>query len=369
MQACVPNPLPIRDLDWPSLISVLGKANRAVASFGGILYGIPNPAVLLSPMTTQEAVVSSRIEGTQADFEDVLKFEAGEPVAEESRREDIHEIVNYRKALRRANELLNEKPFCLNTLLELHAILLEGVRGFDKSPGHFRTTQNWIGADGTPIEQAKYIPPSPTILMEHLYAWENYYHSDEPDPLVQLAIIHAQFEVLHPFKDGNGRIGRMIIPMFLFEKKLLNHPSFYLSAYFDAHLDEYIAHLRALGQPGSWNAWVKFFLNAIVVQAELNANRARAIQDLYDRLKKQVLELTHSQYAVPLLDRMFDRPINRSSDFIGQPDMPSTPMIMNMLTRFKAAGILKTVREGAGRRAQILALAELINLCEGRNVI
>jgi len=267
MQPFVPEPLPIQNLDWPSLVSILGKANRAVASFGGILYGIPNPDVLLSPLTTQEAVLSSRIEGTQADFEDVLKFEAGEPVAGESRQADIHEIINYRKALRRANDLLKDKPFCLNTLLELHDILLKDVRGFDKSPGRFRTSQNWIGPNGTPIEQAKFIPPSPAILMEHLYAWEKYYHSDEPDPLVQLAIIHAQFEILHPFKDGNGRIGRMIVPLFLYEKKLLNHPSFYLSAYFDAHLEEYIARLRALGQPGSWDAWVNFFLKAIVAQA------------------------------------------------------------------------------------------------------
>jgi Fic family protein len=268
-------------------------------------------------------VLSSKIEGTQADFEDVLKFEAGEFPVEPSRREDIHEIMNYRKALRLSENLLKDRPFCLNTLLKLHEVLMDSVRGHNKGRGRFRTIQNWIGKPGSPIEEAAFVPPSPLDLQDHLNRWEAYWHSDAPDALVQLSIIHAQFEILHPFIDGNGRLGRMVIPLFLFEKKILSRPCFYLSAFFEARRDDYIARLRNLGHPGSWTRWCAFFVEGVAVQAEANTNKARAIQDLYERLKKQVLDLTHSQFAVPLLDFMFERPIFRGSDVTKLKHMPS----------------------------------------------
>jgi len=346
----------------------VGKANRAIATLEGLFYGIPNPNVLLSPITTQEAVLSSKIEGTQADLEDVLKFEAGEPPAEPSRREDIHEIINYRKALRLSENLLKDRPFCLNTLLKLHEVLMDSVRGHNKGRGRFRTIQNWIGKPGCPIEDAVFVPPSPLDLQDHLNRWEAYWHSDAPDALVQLGLLHAQFEILHPFIDGNGRLGRMIIPLFLFEKKILSRPCFYLSAYFEAHRDEYIARLRDLGQPGSWTRWCAFFIEGVAFQAEANTRKARAIHDLYERLKKQVIDLTRSQFAVPLLDFMFERPIFRGSDVTKLKQMPSPPMVANLLGNLRRNGILYTVREGAGRRPHVLALAELINLCEGRKI-
>lgn len=220
MRPIEPEPLPPKSVDLLGLMPLVGKANRAIATLEGLFYGLPNPNVLLSPITTQEAVLSSRIEGTQADFEDVLKFEAGEPPSEPSRREDIHEIMNYRKALHLSEKLLQDRPFCLNTLLKLHEVLMDSVRGHNKARGRFRTIQNWIGKPGSPIEEAAFVPPSPLSLQDHLNRWEAYWHSDAPDALVQLALIHAQFEILHPFIDGNGRIGRMIIPLFLFEKEI-----------------------------------------------------------------------------------------------------------------------------------------------------
>jgi Fic family protein len=363
-----PEQLPPKDLDLLALMPMVGKANRAIATLEGLFYGIPNPNVLLSPITTQEAVLSSKIEGTQADFEDVLKFEAGESPAEPSRREDIHEIMNYRKALRISEDLLKDRPFCLNTILKLHDVLMDSVRGHNKGRGRFRTIQNWIGKPGSSIEEAAFVPPSPLHLEEHLNRWEAYWHSDAPDALVQLGLIHAQFEILHPFIDGNGRLGRMIIPLFLFEKRILSRPCFYLSAYFESRRDEYVALLRDLGQPGSWTRWCAFFVEGVAIQAEANTNKARAIQDLYERLKKQVLELTHSQFAVPLLDFMFERPIFRSSDVTKLDQMPSPPMVGNLLGNLRRNGILHTMREGAGRRSHVLALSELINLCEGRKV-
>ncbi len=369
MKPYIPQPVPIADIDWAPLIPLIGPANRAVAHYDGLLYGIRNPDVLLSPLTTQEAVLSSRIEGTQATLGEVLKYEAGEEPAQESRRQDIQEIINYRRALRRAQEALKAKPFHLNLLLELHSALLDSVRGRDRGRGRFRTTQNWIGPKGTPIEQAHFVPPEPMSVPALLNNWEKYYHREEPDAMVQLAIVHAQFEIIHPFLDGNGRIGRLLLPLFLYEKQLLSRPMFYLSAYFERRHDEYQQRLRALGAaPDGWNQWIAFFLKAVREQADENTEKARQILALYERLKKQVLELTHSQFAVPLLDRLFDQPIVQTSDLAGHRSMPSRQMVMIMLKKLKTAGILKTVREGRGRRPEVLILAELVNLCEGKKV-
>lgn len=369
MQPFEPEELPIKDLDWSRLVPLIGRANRAVANFEGLLYRLPSTEVLLSPMITQEAVLSSRIEGTQAGFQDVLKYEAGDDIPEESSRLDIQEIVNYRSALRRAEELLKPKPFCINTLLELHSVLLNSVRGFNKSRGQFRTNQNWIGHPNSKQHEASFVPPRPEVLVHYMDKWEAYYHAEEPDPLVQLAIVHAQFEILHPFLDGNGRLGRMLVPLFLFEKRILSHPCFYVSDYLESHRDTYYARLRALGQRGSWTEWTEFFLLAISVQGEANTEKARAILDLYERLKSQVIELTHSQYAIPLLDFVFQRPIFRSTQLAEQPNMPSKPAVNNMLTKLRDAGVLRSVREGRGQRAQILAQPDLINLCEGRSIL
>ena len=366
----VPQELPLADIDWEPLIPLIGQANRALAHYDGVLHGVPNPEVLLSPLTTQEAVLSSKMEGTQATLGEVLKFQAGEEPEQESRQLDIQEILHYRQALRLAEAELASRPFNLNLLLSLHEVLLNSVRGRDKNRGRFRTTQNWIGAPGCALEQAQFVPPHPLLVTALLDNWEKYYHMEQPDPLVQLAVVHAQFEIIHPFLDGNGRLGRMLIPLFLYEKKILSRPMFYLSGYLEEHRDSYVDRLRALGQEdGAWNRWIGFFLTALGEQAAMNASTALAIMALYENLKHRVLELTHSQFAVPLLDLLFEQPIFRSSTLAGRPGMPSKPMIMNLLGRLTEENILKTMREGRGRRARILALPQLVNLCEGKEVI
>jgi Fic family protein len=368
MQPAKPDRLPI-EIDWMPLIPLIGRANRTIANFNGALFSLPNPDVLLSPLTTREAVLSSRIEGTQATLGDVMRFEAGEEPAEQSRALDIQEILNYRAALRRAERELKTRPFNLNLLLELHSILLNSVRGRNKGRGHFRRVQNWIGSAGSPIQNADFVPPEPGRLSGYLNNWEKFYHADQPDLLVQLAVLHGQFEVIHPFVDGNGRLGRILIPLFLFERKVLSRPVFYLSAYIDEHKDEYIDSLRGLGRPQKgWNRWVEFFLRAIIEQAEVNQNTARAMKELYERMKVEVIKLTHSQFAVPLLDALFERPIISSSELEGRAGLPSKQMIMTLLGKLKTAGILATMREPRGRRPQILAFSELLNLCEGRKV-
>jgi Fic family protein len=365
MKPFVPEELPVKKVDWNQLIPLLGPANRALSTFNGVLYGLREPEVLLSPLTTQEAVLSSRIEGTQATLGDVLKFEAGESPTQESRVFDIQEILNYRSALFDAQAELVHRPFNLNLLLSLHSTLLDSVRGRDKGRGRFRQEQNWIGSPGCPIERADFVPPAPSSLPKLLDVWEKYYHSDQPDLLVQLAVIHAQFEIIHPFIDGNGRLGRILIPLFLYEKGLLAKPVFYLSAYIEANRDEYVDKLRALGRRRSaWNDWISFFLIAITRQAEANTLAARRIIELYERLKPEVISLTNSKFAVPMLDVLFERPILSPSAFDGHLGVPSRPMVMSFLERLKSAGMLSTLREASGRRSQILVFDELLELCE-----
>lgn len=365
-----PEPLPIR-LDWESLIPSIGLANRALANFNGVLFGMPNADLLLSPLTTQEAVLSSKIEGTQATFGEVLQFEAGEEPVQEARRVDIQEILNYRTALKVAEDELRKRPFNLNLLLELHGVLLDSVRGRDKARGRFRTVQNWIGRPGSTMREATYIPPEPGRVKPLLYNWEKYYHADGPDPLVQLALIHGQFEIIHPFIDGNGRIGRILIPLFLYEQGLLSRPVFYLSAYIEGHKEEYVSALGALSsrQKDAWNRWVRFFLRGLTLQAQTNLETARSIIGLYERSKARIIGITHSRYAVPLLDLLFQQPVFSPAQLQRHGLLPSKQMTMSLLGRLKDAGILALTREASGRRSQILAFAELVNLCEGQEVI
>jgi len=278
--------------------------------------------------------------------------------------------MNYRAALQAAEEELKTRPFNLNLLLRLHGILLDSVRGDNKARGRFRTVQNWIGSPGCAIQKAQFVPPEPAILMEALDNWEKYYHADRPDALVQLAVVHAQFEIIHPFLDGNGRLGRILIPLFLYEKKHLSRPMFYLSAYLDEHRDEYIDRLRAIGHTsGAWNEWIAFFLRALDEQARLNAAKARAIMDLYASLKHRAISLTRSQFAVPLLDQLFERPLFQIKHLRFDNPQPSRQAVSGLLRTLRDAEILKVVREGSGPRGQVLALAELVNLCEGKQAV
>lgn len=216
----IPEKLPLENINWEDLLPNIVKANSAVAKFDGLLESILNPLLFLNPLMTQEAVLSSKIEGTQASLSEVLAFEAA-PKRKQDNINDIEEVINYRNALLFATKELENRPICLNFIKDMHEILLQGVRGQNKARGEFRRIQNWIGKSNSTIETASYVPPEPHLLLEFLSDWEKYCHYDEKDKLVQLAIIHAQFEIIHPFLDGNGRIGRILIPLFLFEQKIL----------------------------------------------------------------------------------------------------------------------------------------------------
>jgi Fic family protein len=367
----VPDELPLVDLDYRRLLPLVGQANAALARYDGLLQGIPNPAVMLSPLTTQEAVLSSKIEGTQATVDEVLQQEAG-LLKEGEKFQDIQEISNYRQALFAANEHLKSYPIRLSLVRELHRILMSSVRGQDKTPGEFRQDQNWIGKYGSAMEQATFVPPSPLQLVDHLQAWERYLDSDDLDFLIQVAVMHAQFELLHPFKDGNGRIGRILIPLFLYQKRALSQPMFYLSEYLEAHRGEYYERLKAISAEADWNGWLIFFLRAIAAQAAQNSGRVTAIQALYEEMKLAIQAATHSQYTVHVLDAIFGKPVFRSSDLAQQLACEfgiHEKTTAGLLRQMRDAGILRELQPGSGRRPATLCFPRLINLAEGREVI
>lgn len=369
LKPAIPIKLPLRSLDWAALVADIGLANRSLADYNGMLRHLPNAAMLLAPLTVQEAVLSSRIEGTLATMTEVLGFEAGETPTGIARRDDIEEILNYRRALEVATAALERRPFNLNLLLQLHSILLDGVRGQNKARGEFRRQQNYIGSLAGGKQTVRFTPPEWQMLRSGLDNWEEYYHADERDPIVQLAIVHAQFEFLHPFLDGNGRLGRILVPIFLFERGLLREPNFYLSEYIEAHRDEYVMLLNGLGRKKeAWTAWVRFFLTAVHEQAQGNATKATAMLDLYNNLKGRFLEVTRSQFAVPLLDFIFSTPIFQPGQVRWATAAPSRPQLTTMLLALHKASLLTVIRKGAGQLPYIWSLAPLIELTERRSL-
>lgn len=358
---------PPTELDWSQLIPLLGPTAAAVARYDGTLAAIPNAAVLLSPLTTQEAVLSSRIEGTQATMGEVLEFEAegDAPNLSEARRNDIREVLNYRAAMRRAEKLLGELPLSQRVICEAHQVLLAGVRGHGKAPGEYRRIPNWIGPAGCTMEQARFVPISADKLPGAMSVWERYLHAEAPDRLVQLALLHAEFEALHPFLDGNGRLGRMLVPLFMWQRGLIQRPMFYVSAFLEAHREEYYERLLAVSRDGDWTGWCRFFLGALQAQAEENQQKAGAILGLYERMKREVADLTRSQYAIHALDWIFGRPIFKSSDFVASSGIPE-PTAKRIVPALREAGVLRVLAAASGRRAATLCFPALLNIAEGR---
>ncbi len=289
---------PPGQLDWSRLIPLLGPASACLARYDALLLAVPNAAVLLSPLTTQEAVLSSRIEGTQATMGEVLEYEAGgdKEAYSAEKREDIEEVLNYRSAMRQAVHLLDDLPFCGRLLRKLHETLMSGVRGHDKARGQFRTIQNYIGVYGRPVEEARFIPIAPDRLLDGIAMWEKYANDPADDRLVQMAIIHAEFESLHPFLDGNGRIGRILIPLYLHHIGMLREPMFYLSEYLESNRQEYYNRLLAVSRDGDWTGWCEFFLKAVQKQAITNEAKAKAILALYEEKKRWIVEETHAEF-------------------------------------------------------------------------
>ena len=351
-------------LDWAELVPLIGPATAAVARYGGLLEAVPNPDVLLAPLGTREAVLSSRIEGTQATTRDVLGYEAGQKPPSPERRDDVVEILNYRAAMREARRMLMELPLCLRVVRRAHRLLLEGARGSGKAPGEYRRVPNWIGPPNCRIEEAGFVPIEAGKLPDGLTRWENYLHRGGRDRLVQLAILHAEFEALHPFLDGNGRLGRMLVPLFLWQKELIGQPTFYISAFLEANREAYYERLLAVSRDDDWTGWCRFFLRAVHEQAEDNIGRARGILHLHERTKRRVANLTHARHAVHALDVIFEQPILRSIDLSVRRDVP-LHAARRVLNAFHEHGILTLLQPARGRSPAIFMFDELLDIAEG----
>jgi Fic family protein len=310
--AFVPNPLPpdIR-LSW-ELVKQLSEADRALSELAGIARTLPNPHLLIDPFIRQEAVFSSRIEGTETSLSELFVFEASgidEQEASDTKRADVREVINYVAALNFGLKRLQEVSITLRLMREMHEILMHGVRGQSKSPGEFRREQNWIGPRHCSLDKATYVPPPPTQMLDTLYALENYINSPSPlPPLICMALIHYQFEAIHPFLDGNGRIGRLLIILMLCSKQLLSKPLLYLSGYFDRNKDEYLDLLLAVSQKGAWLEWVVFFLKGVAEQSKDAIQRSDRLLILQQDYRHRLQSVRASSLALQLIDDLFAYP-------------------------------------------------------------
>lgn len=361
MKSFTPPTLPMSPFPWGNFVSLIGKANRELASYDGLLHGLINPMVLLAPLATQEAVLSSKIEGTQATLEDVLEFEAkqkGENIRKEA---DIQEVLNYRAAMNLAVEELKKRPLTLNLIKRAHEVLMDNVRGHNKRRGMFRTTQNWIGTPGCTISEASFVPPSPLDVLRFLDNLEKYFHFEDADPIAQAGIIHAQFELIHPFMDGNGRLGRMLIPLFLYQRGAISTPCFYLSSYFESHRDEYYQRLRKISSDNDWAGWISFFLNAVIEQAKASKSTVKAIMDLYTEMKKLVPSLTRSLHAMVIIDLLFSKPIFTTADLSARTQVPRATC-SRLLKVLEREGVIELSQTGLGRESNVYVYPPLLRL-------
>jgi Fic family protein len=292
------------------MLALLSKADRALGRLDGATELLPNPELFVYMYVRKEAVLSSQIEGTQASLMDVLEFEA--QALEPGRPQDVPEVVNYVAAMNYGLERLRDLPLSLRLLREIHAKLLEGVRGGERNPGEFRRTQNWIGPLGSGLTEASFVPPPPHEMLTALNNLEIFFHDTSPFPmLIKVGLIHAQFETIHPFLDGNGRMGRLMITFLLCQEGILQWPWLYLSHYFKKHRAEYYERLQATRDRGDLEGWLKFFLSGIYEVAQEATATARQIVQLREEHRNLVTTSLgrNASNGLKLLEALYFRPI------------------------------------------------------------
>ena len=354
--AYVPNPLPPKIIvDW-ELVNLLSKADRKLEELSGTGQLLPNAHLLIRPLLIRrESVTSSRIENTQSGLEDLFFFEVDE--TEPSPSSDVKEIINYVRAMEYGIKRLEDLPISYRLICEIHEILMKGVRGEGATPGWMRTSQNWIG--GRNLMDATYVPPPVPEMQQCFSDLEKYIHSNAKEPaLIQCALVHYQFEVIHPFVDGNGRIGRLLITFMLLEKKLLSQPLLYLSDFFERHRNEYYKLLLNVSQKGDWKAWLTFFLNGVRQQSE---DALLTIQKLLD-LQKRYRTLATGQ-RVPkvvnrLIDHLFASPVISISALSKTWEIPF-PTIQRGVDYLVEKGILREIT--GGQRNRLFAAHEIFD--------
>lgn len=309
--AFIPNPLPPKLSYDDSLVQLLSEANRNIGNLNGIGTQLPNPALLIIPYVRKEAVLSSRIEGTQTSLSELFYFEAAHKAEQkkEAGRTDVLEVLNYVKAIDYGIKRLESLPISLRLIQEMHGILMKAVRGQHLTPGEFRRSQNWIGPAGCMLNDATFVPPPVEEMKEALSSLEKFIHNrNAVDGLIQCALIHYQFEAIHPFLDGNGRIGRLLTILFLCERQYLRYPLLYLSAYFERHRSQYYEKLLAVSQKGDWHGWIKFFLKAIADESWDAIENSRAVLNLLDDYRRKVEQKRPSLYVFKMLDLISRNP-------------------------------------------------------------
>jgi len=356
--AFVPNDLPPR-IDWTGeLVAAVSDADRALGRLAGLGQDLPNPHLLIQPFIRREAVLSSQIEGTQASMPQLLLFEVNERVGRDV--PDVREVANYIRAMQHGLERQKQLPLSLRLIREMHRILLDGVRGDDRQPGRFRTTQVHIGPEGAGIDQATFVPPPPgDRLRKKLDSLERYLHAprDLP-PVVRLAIVHYQFEAIHPFVDGNGRIGRLLISLMLCVDEVLPMPLLYLSAYFHRTRQQYYEHLLRVSQRGAWKDWLVYFARGVASESKDALDRARRLKDLQARYMEQVRTVRASALLTRLVEELFRQPVVSMNTVAELLDVTPTTA-RKYISRLIEHGIL---REVTGRKRNRLFVAEGIIL-------
>jgi Fic family protein len=344
--AFVPAPLPPKiDLSF-ELMRRLSEADHALGTLGGIGRILPNPHLLTQPFLNREAVLSSRIEGTEASATDLALFQAaGSPESNES---DVREVSNYVTALRYGLKRLDDLPLSLRFLREVHEKLMTGVRGGDRNPGEFRHVQNWIGPAGSRIDNATYVPPPVQEMHAALDQFERYLHDRSPMPvLLRAALVHYHFEAIHPFLDGNGRVGRLLIAFILQVENVLDQPLLYLSAFFERHRREYYRRLVEVTMKGAWLEWIDFFLQGVTEQANDAVRRTRELLDLSENYRRKIAPARNAGVLSSLIDRLFASPAitipSVATDF-----KMSYPAAKKNVQKLVALHILKPRRSGRG---------------------
>lgn len=365
--AFVPNDLPPVIKYDKTLTNSLSRADRALSELSGAGKRNPNPYLLVSPYMRKEAVSSSRIEGTQATIQELFYYESSSFAKETG--SDVMEVANYVKAIEFGINALEKLPISIRLIKNIHKILMEGVRGNRAMPGELRKSQNWIGTPNSSIDNVTYVPPPVDAMKESLYRFEKYLHVNSDDPLlIRCALIHYQLEAIHPFLDGNGRIGRLLITFFLIEKNYLSQPLLYLSEYFERHREQYYTCLLNISRKGDWTAWLLFFLKGIEVQSKDAIEKADNILELYSnyaqRLRKTKKIPESSQL---LLDEIFLNPFVSTSRLSKKWNLPYNS-VKTGIKRLEKLNILAKIpdnmleRFDIPKRYNIYVAPDILNL-------
>ncbi|HRQ38181.1 MAG TPA: Fic family protein [Chloroflexota bacterium] len=359
--AFVPAPLP-PTLSWSAkLITTLSAADRSLGELAGLSNALPDPHLLIQPFMRREAVLSSRIEGTRASLTDLYAYEAVQLSLFEFPA-DVQEVRNYVQTLAYGLERLATLPVSLRLMRELHERLMTGVRGEQWTPGEFRRSQNWIGPPGSTLETATYIPPPVEQMHLALHDLETFIHAtDNLPPLVKLGLVHYQFEAIHPFLDGNGRVGRLLMSLLLADWDLLPQPMLYLSAFFEEHRQAYYEHLLAISQRGDWESWLLYFLRGVYTQAHDSIRRIRHLQALRDTYREQFQTARAAARLLQVIDTLFVQPIFTISQ-ISEAIQINYPTAQRYVNQLEEARIVQEItgqsRNRVYRAGQIMAAIE-----------